>query len=55
VYVFNSDLVNADPADKDDPSTDNGNPHPTQGPILPGKQQQVAQMVDAFYRCFLHR
>jgi hypothetical protein len=39
VYVFNSGLVKAGPADEEDPPTGNGNPHPTHGHVLLGEMQ----------------
>jgi hypothetical protein len=48
IYVFKSGLINPEPVDEDDPPVNNGNPHPTQGPILPGEQQYITQMVDDF-------
>jgi hypothetical protein len=48
IYIFNSNLVNADPAEEEDPPAENGNPHPSQGPVLPGEIKQVRQMADDF-------
>jgi hypothetical protein len=48
VYVFNSGLVNVGPADEEDPPTNNGNPHPFHGLVVPGEQEFVAYITDHF-------
>jgi hypothetical protein len=48
VYIFNPDLVNAGPTNEEDPPENNGNPHPYQGPSMPGEEQFMVQMVEHF-------
>jgi hypothetical protein len=48
VYIFNSDVIQASLADEEDPSPHNGNPHPYEGPIVPGEEVFVAQMAERF-------
>ncbi|GJN32010.1 hypothetical protein PR202_gb20477 [Eleusine coracana subsp. coracana] len=48
VYMFNSEILGAAPADEEDPPQHNGNPHPFQGPVVPGEQHMVEQLADHF-------
>jgi hypothetical protein len=48
VYVFNSDMVNAGPTNKEDPPANNGDPHPFHGPVVPGEPDFVAHIADQF-------
>ncbi|GJN28066.1 hypothetical protein PR202_gb16147 [Eleusine coracana subsp. coracana] len=47
VYIFNTELLGAAPADED-PPPHNGNPHPFHGPVVPGEQHLVEQLADQF-------
>jgi hypothetical protein len=52
IYVFNSYLVNAGPADEEDPLANNGNPHPFHGSVVSGEEEFVAQMANHFVENF---
>jgi hypothetical protein len=48
VYIFNSNVIQAGPTDEEDPPPHNGNPHPYEGPIVPGEEEFVAPMAEHF-------
>jgi hypothetical protein len=48
VYFFNSDMVNAGPANEEDPLANNRDPHPFHGPVVPGEPDFVAHIGDQF-------
>jgi hypothetical protein len=48
VYIFNSELVHAEPADEEDPPPHNGNPHPFHEPVVPGEENIIQDMADQF-------
>jgi hypothetical protein len=48
VYIFNSVMILADPADEEDPPTNNANPQPFHGLVVPGEPDFVAHIADQF-------
>jgi hypothetical protein len=47
IYIFNSEVIMDGPP-KEDPSENNGDPHPFHGHVLLGEQQHVAGITDQY-------